>query len=94
MTYNLEFDPRALKEWHKLGGTIRQQLKKKLVNVLSEPQIKANKLSGLPNCYKVKLRNSGYRLIYQVQNKNITVFVIAVGKREDNKVYEAVHKRI
>ena len=41
MTYELEFDPRALKEWHKLGDTIRQQFKKKLaevqVNLVSKP---------------------------------------------------------
>ncbi|KAA7023748.1 type II toxin-antitoxin system mRNA interferase toxin, RelE/StbE family, partial [Salmonella enterica subsp. enterica serovar Lubbock] len=23
MTYELEFDPRALKEWHKLGDTVK-----------------------------------------------------------------------
>jgi mRNA interferase RelE/StbE len=28
MTYSLEFDRRALKEWNKLGGTLRQQFKK------------------------------------------------------------------
>lgn len=28
MTYELEFDPRALKEWHKLGDTVKAQLKK------------------------------------------------------------------
>ncbi|MEY5517073.1 type II toxin-antitoxin system mRNA interferase toxin, RelE/StbE family, partial [Salmonella enterica subsp. enterica serovar Corvallis] len=27
MTYELEFDPRALKEWHKLGDTVKAQLK-------------------------------------------------------------------
>ncbi|EEL1352644.1 type II toxin-antitoxin system mRNA interferase toxin, RelE/StbE family, partial [Salmonella enterica] len=26
MTYELEFDPRALKEWHKLGDTVKAQL--------------------------------------------------------------------
>jgi mRNA interferase RelE/StbE len=30
MTYSLEFDARALKEWHKLGDTVRAQFKKKL----------------------------------------------------------------
>jgi mRNA-degrading endonuclease RelE of RelBE toxin-antitoxin system len=34
MTYSLEFDVRALKEWQKLGDTVRQQLKKKLAEVL------------------------------------------------------------
>lgn len=30
MTYSLEFLPSALKEWEKLGHTVREQLKKKL----------------------------------------------------------------
>lgn len=55
MTYSLEFDQRALKEWHKLGDTIRQQLKKKLAEVLENPRIDANRLRELPDCYKVKL---------------------------------------
>jgi mRNA interferase RelE/StbE len=38
MTYSLEFDQRALKEWHKLGDTIRQQLKKKLAEILVNPE--------------------------------------------------------
>lgn len=28
MTYDLEFDPRALKEWKKLDNTVREQFKK------------------------------------------------------------------
>lgn len=27
MTYELEFDPRALKEWQKLGETVKSQFK-------------------------------------------------------------------
>ena len=34
MAYFLDFDERALKEWHKLGATVREQLKKKLAEVL------------------------------------------------------------
>lgn len=50
MTYSLEFDARALKEWHKLGDTVRQQFKKKLTEVLEHPRIEANRLQGLPDC--------------------------------------------
>jgi mRNA interferase RelE/StbE len=39
MTYSLEFDRRALKERNKLGDTLRQQLKKKLAEVLENPRI-------------------------------------------------------
>ncbi|MBA1290027.1 stability protein StbE [Pseudomonas japonica] len=38
MTYSLEFDARALKEWRKLGDTVRQQFRKKLVSILLNPQ--------------------------------------------------------
>jgi mRNA interferase RelE/StbE len=38
MTYSLDFDARALKEWKKLGDTVRQQFKKKLAEVLLKPR--------------------------------------------------------
>lgn len=89
MSFELEFDPRAWREWKKLGDTVRQQFKKKLVEVLSHPRNEANRLhgNGLPDCYKIKLRNAGYRLVYQVQDDRVVVFVIAVGKREREQVY-------
>jgi len=34
MSYSLGFDRRALKEWNKLGDTVRGQFKKKLAEVL------------------------------------------------------------
>jgi mRNA interferase RelE/StbE len=55
MTYELEFDPRALKEWRKLGATVREQFKKKLDEVLKQPRVEANRLRELPDCYKIKL---------------------------------------
>ena len=61
MTYSLEFDARALKEWQKLGDTVRQQLKKKLAEVLLNPRIEANRLHSLPDCYKIKLRSNRER---------------------------------
>lgn len=94
MTYQLIFDPRALKEWEKLGATVRTQFKKKLADILSNPRIEANKLSGMPDCYKVKLRSSGYRLVYEVRDEVVAVFVISVGKREDNKAYRNAAQRM
>lgn len=38
MNYELAFDPRALKEWQKLGVTVREQFKKKLGDVLKRPR--------------------------------------------------------
>ncbi|MFQ6595264.1 type II toxin-antitoxin system RelE family toxin [Pseudomonas palleroniana] len=94
MIYSLDFDARALKEWQKLGNTIRQQLKKKLMEILNDPRIEANRLHGLPDCYKIKLRSSGYRLVYQVIDHEITVFVVAVDKRERDRVYQRAAERL
>lgn len=94
MTFELVFDPRALKEWRKLGDTVRQQFKKKLAEILKKPRVESNKLRDLPDCYKIKLRSSGYRLIYQVQDEKLTVFVVVVGKREGGEAYKSSSKRI
>lgn len=94
MTYSLEFDARALKEWQKLGDTVRQQLKKKLAEVLLSPRIEANRLHSLPDCYKIKLRSSGYRLVYQVIDHEVVVFVVAVDRREREQVYRKAAERL
>ncbi|MET1068685.1 MAG: type II toxin-antitoxin system RelE/ParE family toxin [Pseudomonas prosekii] len=94
MTYSLEFDRRALKEWNKLGDTLRQQFKRKLAEVLENPRIEANRLRQLPDCYKLKLRSAGYRLIYQVLDQEVVVFVVAIGKREREAAYQDAQDRI
>ncbi|WP_446686768.1 type II toxin-antitoxin system RelE family toxin [Pseudoalteromonas xiamenensis] len=43
---------------------MKEQFKKKLAEVLKQPRVEANRLRELPDCYKIKLRQAGYRLIY------------------------------
>lgn len=93
MTYNLEFLEEAKKEWEKLNPTIRQQLKKKLGQILENPRISKNQLSGSTNRYKIKLRSIGYRLVYEVIEQEVVVLVVAVGRRENNQVYKAADNR-
>lgn len=93
MTYKLNFKKSALKEWKKLGATVREQFKKKLIERLDNPYVPASKLSGAENMYKIKLRQSGYRLVYEVNEGIITVTVLAVGKRERSEVYKNAMRR-
>ncbi|MBZ3694447.1 type II toxin-antitoxin system RelE family toxin [Phyllobacterium calauticae] len=93
MTFKLEFLPSARKEWDRLGATIRQQLVKKLRERLELPRIASAALHGMPDHYKIKLRQAGYRLVYRVDDETITVLVVAVGKRERGEVYERARKR-
>ncbi|EKF9270256.1 type II toxin-antitoxin system RelE/ParE family toxin [Vibrio cholerae] len=94
MTYKLEFKKNALKEWKKLAVPLQQQFKKKLIERLENPHVPSAKLSGAENIYKIKLRQSGYRLVYQVENDIIVVTVLAVGKRERSEVYTKALQRL
>ena len=94
MTYELEFSVQALKEWEKLNSTVREQFKNKLRERLNRPRVPKDKLSGQKDCYKIKLRNSGYWLVYQVLDDVVVVFVISIGKRERSEVYNAAQKRL
>ena len=88
MSYELEFLPGALKEWQKLDNSIKVQFKKKLSERLENPKVAKDKLLGYEDVYKIKLRDAGYRLAYQVKDDEIVVLVLVVGKRENNEVYE------
>jgi len=48
----------------------------------------------LPDCYKIKLRKAGYRLIYRVVDDRLVVIVLAVGKRERDEAYDAAAGRL
>lgn len=96
MTYTVKFRDDALKEWLKLDKTIQQQFAKKLKKCSDNPHIPSAKLRGLKDCYKIKLRASGFRLVYQVIDDMLiiaVVAVVAVGKRERSNVYNLASER-
>jgi len=93
MSYKLTFIPTALKEWKKLDNSIQKQFKKKLSERLESPHVPSSHLYGFENHYKIKLRVSGFRLVYEVIEQEVVVMVIAVGKRDKNTIYQKAQKR-
>ncbi|MFC7557206.1 type II toxin-antitoxin system RelE/ParE family toxin [Pseudoroseomonas wenyumeiae] len=81
-TYNLDFVEDAKKEWDALDRGIREAFKKVLARRLQEPRVVSAKLRGGANLYKIKLRDVGYRLVYEVEDNTVTVLVLAVGRRK------------
>ncbi|MDO8465573.1 MAG: type II toxin-antitoxin system RelE/ParE family toxin [Gallionella sp.] len=94
MSFKLRFHELALTEWNKLDNSIREPLKKKLTDRLNNPRVPAAALSGMPDCYKIKLLRVGYRLVYRVEDETVFVTVIAVGKRDKLKVYDTAKTRL
>jgi mRNA interferase RelE/StbE len=93
MSYELAFFDAALKEWRKLDSQTREQFKAKLGERLLNPKVPSARLHGTKERYKIKLRNAGYRLVYEVRDQQLIVLVVAVGKRERNEVYKVPERR-
>lgn len=85
--YILKFLPSALREWKKLDSSIQSLFKNKLKERLNNPKVKSDRLRGFQNHYKIKIKSAGYRLVYEIEERKITVLVIAVGKRDKFQVY-------
>ncbi len=92
--YTLKFLPEALSEWNRIDRAIQNAFKKMLEKRLDEPCRSNMELRGLRDCYKLKLKNAGFRLVYHVRNRELIVTVISVGKREDSVVYELAKNRL
>jgi mRNA interferase RelE/StbE len=93
MPYDLTFKESALKGWGKLDRPIREQFKKKLAKRLERPRVEGDRVSGIENAYKIKLRAVGLRLVYIGEEDTKTLTVYAVGKRDKKDVYRKVQKR-
>ena len=93
-TYSLEFHELALKEWKKLDGSIKVKFQNALSKRLKTSHVLSARLRGdLQNTYKIKLRDVGYRLVYEVIDQQLVVMVIAIGKRDRNEAYQSAVKR-
>ncbi|MDQ7775530.1 MAG: type II toxin-antitoxin system RelE/ParE family toxin [Paracoccus aminovorans] len=93
MTYELKFHEKALKEFQALDAAVKERLKRKLKKRLADPHVEASRLSGQRNRYKIKLKSPGIRLVYEVVDDLLIVFVLAVDKRERGAVYEKASGR-
>ena len=93
-SYELQFLPSAKAEWDALDGSVRQQFAKVLLKRLNNPRVPAAALSSMSDCYKIKLRTVGYRLVYRVQDDALILLTIAIGKRDKNAVYDVAKMRV
>lgn len=92
----IKFHPKAKKEYDKLDNEIRKKFDAALKKISEDyTQIPlSKKLSGdLKDCYKIKLKSSGYRMIYEVINGHLLIYVLSVGKRDKSYAYKEASQR-
>lgn len=94
MAHRIDIHPKAAKEFKKVGRQIVDQALDKLQERLDNPRVQADALHNMKDCYKIKLRSVGYRLVYQVQDDRVVILILALGKRDKSKVCEDAKKRL
>ena len=95
--YDFKFYEEAEKDLSKLNNSVKKLFAKKLSQIIKNPEIGkdlGNKnnlnLSGLK---KVYFDNKKYRIVYEIKEHEIIIHIIAVGKRENMKVYKEAANR-
>lgn len=93
--FRIRFTDEAARDWRKLDNTIKSELMKNLQPRLDDPALESARLKGvLGDCFKVKAPVTGYRLVYRIMDDVLVILVLAVGKRQDSKVYKSAAKRL
>jgi mRNA interferase RelE/StbE len=86
--YEVVFRPRAAKAFQKLNAALQRQLARKLIERSRNPRVLPDAVREIPNGYKIKLRSSGFRLVYMVRDGQMVILVLSIGKREREEAYK------
>ena len=95
MSYALYFHPKARQEFDRLDPEIRRRFRQKHAERLQNPRVPGSQLRGSVDRYKIKLRNPGFRLVYDLQHNgpdDQRLVVLVIRKRGDDP-YEEAGKR-
>ena len=95
--HGYKFHEEAEKELGKLNKSVQILFTKALSKIIRSPQLGedlGNKnnlnLSGLKKIY---FDHKRYRIVYEVLENEVLVYVIAIGKRDKMEVYQHASKR-
>ena len=78
----------------RLPPETKRHLPKKLAERQVQPRIASASLRRMPDCYKIKLRSAGVRLVYKVVDREIMLLVLAIGKREGGDIYADAEREL
>jgi mRNA interferase RelE/StbE len=82
MLYEIEFTPAAGRQIKKLPVSDQKRIISRVENLAANPRPgRVKKLEGKENLYR--LPAAEYRIIYQIQDKNLLVLVVKIGHRRE-----------
>ena len=104
MSWNVQYLPEAKKDLESLDGSQRRLVVKAIARVSTNPlpdyeggygkPLGNRNNSNLAGCMKIKLKASGLRIVYKIEKIGEQMFIIVIGARADDEVYEIANSRI
>ena len=93
MSWSLLYHPGVEEDMESVGPSAARRIMRAIDSKLTEAPLEFGApLSGNLAGFR-KLRIGDYRVVYQVWEREIMVFVLAVGPRRDKEIYQAALKR-
>jgi len=93
MTWEISYHPDVAEDLENIGPSAARRIMRAIDSKLTKSPLQFGApLSGNLANFR-KLRVGDYRVVYQVEGKKITVFVLAIGPRRDKEIYRAALKR-
>jgi mRNA interferase RelE/StbE len=84
MAYQVNFDPRASRQFRKLPAKMQQPVRSAIEGLATTPRPHGvTKLSQTrqPDLYRIEVQN--YRVIYQIRDQLLVVLIVEVRKRNE-----------
>lgn len=80
--YSIKFDRDFLKEMRKVPEFMRGQIDSAIKSLSTDPRPNGcKKLKGKLDTYRIRVAD--YRVVYEINDKSIFVFIVRIGHRKD-----------
>lgn len=103
MTWIIEYLPEAEQDFNKLDNSQKIIVRKSIYKVQQNPlpqneggygkSLGNHNNSNLRGLLKIKLKNSGLRIVYGLKRIDKTIIIVVIGIRDDSKVYTIAAER-
>ncbi len=103
MKWTVEYIKEAQRDLRKLDPYVRKLVLKAIEKTAERPlpppdgigkPLGNHASSSLSGFYKIKLRNLGYRVVYDLVRKGSVMKIIIISVRDDEAVYKEAERRI
>lgn len=96
--YELKLHPKIEDDLKQLDNALQIQVFKKLKQIQNSPELGlplGNKNNmDLSRFKKVYVAKKRVRIVYEVQDNVLSIYIIAIGKRDDMEVYKKANNRL